>query len=789
MTKNNKQAQEDFFGPRNQIDFKFLTSKLANNWYWFIVSVFLCLLLAFLYLRYATPVYQTTTKIIITNDKKTGTGEDAALAEALGGQFGTANNAEGEAEILKTRNIMNKVVRDLKAYITYYDKGQIRSVDLYKSSPFVLRLLESPDNLKAVSLDVTLTGNKVHLYNDKFDKKVNLYQQFVIPGLGKVLIEKGTEDADPDKIYTVKVSTIRQTTNAFLGNLTVTIPIKQVNILVLDFIYQVPDKSEDILNKLIESYVQGNITDKNTIADSTIAFIENRLLFVGKELGSIEGNVQTFKQRNKLTDLALQSSQLVTSTADYMEQLAKVETQVSVLNDIEKYVTDANTNERIVPNGALLEDPGFAALVQRYNIIVLEKERSSVSRTEDNPYMQNLNVQISSARKDMLSSLTNLKKSLLIAKQKIQGRSNTIEGQVRNVPAVERTYLDLSRQQQIKQELYIFLLQKREETAISKTSNISNCKIIESPVTFGPISPQRMNVLGYGFILGAFIPFGIIFLKDRLNRRIISKEQVSTLVQAPVIGEIGNSKTGDAIAVSQSSRTAISEQFRALRTNLDFFLGDNEKTILLTSSMGGEGKSFVSLNLAAVLAISGKKVVVMELDLRKPNLSKKLNLANRFGFTNYIVSKEVMPKDILTPSATHENLFIIGSGVVPPNPAEIILNERTGQLMKYLREEFDYIIIDAPPVGIVTDAQLLSKYADLTLYVVRQGYTLKDQMEIPQEIFVGQKMKRISILLNDVKDGARYGSRYGYGYYDAEPENDSLFSRIGRKFRRNKENI
>lgn len=772
---SNRIPKEDIFLEKNQVDFKLLTSKMISNWYWFILSLIVCFSISYLYLRYTASIYKTSARILITSDKDKTPGVDA-LAQALGGELGTKNTVEAEAEILKTRHLMEKVVRRLTSYITYYHKGQVRSVNIYESAPFKLHLLESPDSIRPISLEVSITGNRVKLSNKFFSKEVNLYQAFVVPGLGRVQIENGDGKPKPGEAYIVNVNSIFKTVTDLMNKLEVSIPIKQVDIIALNFTDQVPKSSEDILNKLIEVYVQGNIEDKNKIADSTIAFIDNRLIYVGQELGHIEGSVQAFKQENKIADITAQSALLVTSTGDYMEQLAKVETQLSVLNSVEKYLTGSGSDERVVPSGALLDDPAFAAVVDRYNTIVLEKEKAGLSQTESNPYMQNLNTQIQGAKADMLSSLASLRKSLTISKQKIESRSGALAGQVKKVPAVERNYLDLARQQEIKQTLYVFLLQKREETALSKTSNISSCKIIEPPVSSGAISPIRMNVIGYGVVAGLFLPFAVIFLGDRLNTKIASKEQISRLTQVSIIGEIGkNDADAGTIVVSQGSRTPISEQFRSLRTNLAFFLKANEKTILLTSSMSGEGKSFIALNLAAALAISGKKVVVMEMDLRKPNLSNKLSLKNDLGFTNYIVNSEILPENIIRPSGVNENLFVISSGNIPPNPTEIILNERMDILMASLNETFDYIVIDAPPIGMVTDAQLLNKYADLTLYVVRQGYTFRDQMEIPQEIYRNEKIKNMAILMNDVENRSGYGYGYGYGI---DEEKKSFFSKL-----------
>jgi len=760
---NKKSYPEDVFVEKNKVNFNVLFSKMISGWYWFVISMVICLVISYAYLRYTPQTYNTSAKILITSDKAANAEQDA-LAKALGGQFGTANNVQGEAEILKTRHLMEKVIVDLKSYITYYHKGQVRSVDLYKDTPVKITLLQSPDSISPTDLEVTLQGNVAEVKSGVFTKKVNLNELFAIPGLGKVQLEKGPGYNVPGSTYVIKVSSVQQVVSNFLSKLRISIPIKDVNILTLDFTSQVPKSAEDILNKLITSYVSGNILDKNTIADSTISFIEDRLRFVGQELGRIEGDVQTFKQKNKVTDIAAQSGQLITSTSEYMDQLAKAETQISVLNSVEKHVLDARTNKSIVPSGALLEDPGFASLVERYNVAVLEKEKAGLRQTEDNPYMQNLNAQIGSARSDMLSSLRSLRSALVISRDKVKSRTNIIAGQVKDVPAVERTYLDLARQQQIKQDLYVFLMTKREETAISKTSNISNCKIIEPPVSSGPVSPVRTNVLGYGFILGLFIPFSIFFAFDRLNTKINTKEEVKNLTQISIIGEIGKSlDISDAIVTNHGSRTAISEQFRALRTNLAFFLKEGQKTIMLTSSMSGEGKSFLSINLAAILALSGKKVIVLEMDLRKPTLSHKLKVTNDIGFTNYIISQSLTLHDIIKPSGVNDKLQIITSGNMPPNPSEIILSDRTDLLIKDLYEIYDYIIIDAPPVGLVTDAQLLSKYADLTLYVVRQGFTFKDQLSIVQELHSGKKIKNMAILLNDVKNYGGYGYGYGYG--------------------------
>jgi len=771
MNTNQYVTDDPLFGSGKKFDFKIYLAKVKKNWYWFLISLFICVLGAFMYVRYATPIFSTTTSVLIKEDPNNSSGE-SGLLKAFGGDLAPTSSTETEAKIFKTSMLMEQVVKTLNANIAYYAQGKIKDMELAEA-PFKLKLLDAPNDKASGLMDVKIDGDKYKVSGVGFNKTVNLYQAFAVKGIGNVQLERGEIKADPDKTYTVKVMPVKNVAGAYLGKLLVTIPSKQVNIIDLNFSSPLPKRSEAILNTLIDVYIKTNILDKNTIADSTISFINERLMLVSSELGTVEGNVEAFKKENKVTDIAAQSAQLITTSSETIQDLAKVETQLSVLNSLQTYLGDEGSTERVMPSGVLVEDPGFTALVDRYNTIVMEKERSKLSQTEGNPYVQNLNTQIAGIRGDMLKSIESLKRSLSIAKNAAQNRNNKMDTQVGKVPGIQRKYLDLERQQQIKQELYVFLLQKKEETAISKTSNISNCKVIERPMSVGPISPNGRSIISYGVFLGLLIPLGAIYLGDVLNTKVKSRDDVANLTRVPIIGEIGASTSMDTIVVASDSRTPISEQFRNLRTSLSFFLKDQEKRILVTSSMGGEGKSFCSINLAAIIALTGKKVVVMEMDLRKPNLSNKFNLKHTLGYTNYITSEEVTVADIIQPSGLQNNLFVISSGPIPPNPAELLINNRIDGLMEALERDFDYIIMDAPPIGLVTDAQLLSNHADLTLYIVREGYTFKEQLAITEDILRNKKIARMAILLNGATINTSYG--YGYGYGSEDTNSDSSF--------------
>ncbi|MGX5687388.1 GumC family protein [Arcticibacter tournemirensis] len=743
--------------------------KLLNKWYWFLLGSIIGLLLAYVYIRYSTPVYKINAKVLVNDEKKGGSmlGANSVLGD-LNSMLGGKSTVDNEAEILKTRFLMEQVVREMNANITYYLKGTIRDIEEYKP-PFIVVPISLNDTIAPRTFEVVrLDDGSLEVSDEIFHKKIKYNQPFEIPELGKIQISEGfLPERSLTRNFKFNITSFDAKVADFMKRLTVNVTNKQVTTIDLSFEYPLPEKGEDILETLIVKYEEASLQDKNTIADSTISFIEDRLLFVGRELGDVEGNIQQFKQKSQIADISEQSKILVESSSDYIKELANVETQLSIIGSLESYLKDDLSYKRVLPSAIVTQDVVFSSLVERYNALLLEKDRLLLSSTEDNPNVINLEQQISNLRKDMTSNLNSTKRSLMITRNALLKKTGQMEAQIMKVPATERTYLDLARQQQIKQELYIFLLQKREETAISKTSNISNSKVIDPPKSENlPFSPKKSIILLLGFALGIGLPFLVIYLQDFLNDKILTREDISKRTGAPIIAEISNNSENKTIVVSRESRSPISEQFRALRTNLSFFLnGPAQKSILLTSGMPGEGKSFVAINLATVLAISGKKVVVMEMDLRKPNLSNKLDLKNTFGFTNYIISEEVQREQVVRPSGINDNLFIISSGPIPPNPTETILHSRMEELMTYLSQRFDYIIIDAPPIGLVTDAQLLNRYADLTLYIVRQGYTLKNQLGLPDELYRNQKMKKLALLVNDIKVTRGYGYGYGYGAY------------------------
>lgn len=765
MNSNNEQFSSSET-EESSIDLRQLFDRYRHNWHWFAISLVTCVILAFLYSRYSAPMYRVYARVLVNDDKKGGglIGGGDLLGD-LGGLLGGKSTVDNEAEIIKTKDLIQKVVEDLDLNITYYRKGRIHKSEVYET-PFVLLPINLRKTFDKVDLDVEFSGDKVNLSGPDLDISVDLNSQFTIPDVGSFRITRQRTKIPQSEDYKISIESVDSKIAHLSEDLDVKVANKLITIIDLTLKSPVPIKGVDVLNRLIYNYVEQNLKDKNEVADSTISFIQRRLMVIGSELGNAEGSIEAFKQKNNLADMSEQGKLLVASSEQYLVELAKVETQISIVNSLLDYLKDTEKNKRVLPSSLVSQDLVFGAAIEKYNSLVLERGRKLIGLSESNPVILNLDNEIANARLDIQSNLTSTLNSLNITRNKMSSQVNMAESQIKKVPATERNYLQLARQQQIKQELYLFLMQKSEETAISKTANISNSRTIDSPrAEIEPYAPKKAVIFLFATLLGLFIPVGLLYIKDVFNDKIESKADIEKFVFVPIVGEISHNSDYNNLVIANSSRSPIAEQFRALRTNLAFYLrSPQEKVILFTSSMSGEGKSFAAINLGNILALSGKRVCLMELDLRKPGLSSKLGIQHKVGFTNYVISDEITEADIIKQLDIHSELFIIPSGPLPPNPAETLLSDRTSVLLNKLKSQFDFIIIDAPPVGIVADAHLLAPFSDLCLYLVRQNFTRKDQLHIVRDLYKSGKMKKLGIVVNDINDSSGYGYGYGYGY-------------------------
>lgn len=774
------------------VDIKFLVAKVIGNWYWYVLSIILFIGLGVLFALFSAPRYEVKGRVLVTGYGPqgrtiTGTSEATMLNDL--GLFSVPNSVLNELEIIHSQTLMNKTVHDLQLNVTYWGQGKIRYEETYKASPFFITLTSLNQLQDPLEFDVRINKNKVTFRNEDNDSTFSMnFGDSVNIGYCRFVLERNPDvtENDPKHKLGMIVNNYNNTLDYYLNNIEAITTNEFVNIIDLTLDGPTPQRGEDVLKHLINLYVHSDIDEKNKVADSTIAFINDRLISVSADLTNIDKDIESFKKQNRLTDLSEDSKVLIQNSAATASDLADKEVQVKIINDLEGYLRDDKNNTRIMPTTAPIQDPAFVQTLEKYNALQLQRQTYLANTTEANPVVQSTDIQLKQLRGDLLSMMSTYRNGINTQQEELRSRTGSMIGNIEKVPTQERVYLDFTRRQNVMQQLYSYLLTTKEQTAVSKSNNIGPIRVVDEP-TRGPVPyfPNMLIIGAVAIFLGLLIPSIVIFMKELLNTKVISSDDIQNHTNVPVVAEISHSKGDKQIVVTRDSRSEIGEQFRTLRTNLQFLLPNaSDKIMMTTSSMGGEGKSFVAMNLAATLALSGKKVLLMELDLRKPRISSTLNVDNSMGFSNYIVS-DIKVNDVIKPSGIHPNCMLLGSGSLPPNPAELLVHPKVNTLFTEIRNQFDYVIVDCSPVGLVTDALLLSRYADIVLYVVRQRYTFKKQINMIQALANDRKFKKLDIIFNDVKAlpgygygygyGYSYGYKYGYGYYDEKP---SFFKRL-----------
>lgn len=747
-------------------------------WPWIILSVAVCVILSYINLRYQTPEYRVKASVLIQDDKNTGSSSSAGVLEEFGLLAGK-RNVDNEVEIFKSFTLMKAVVEAEQLFIKYYYPTKFRDTEVFTKRPVSMKYVDPRSDtshnfgrynlvLNPKQADAfTITVNEKN-YPGKFGDTLN------VPG-GRIVIyaAEGLRRWNYQEPVIIVAAPLERAVTEYMSRLSVAIPNKQVSIIVLSLNEVIPEKGERVLNALIRTYLQANVNDNNQIADSTIKFIDDRLKLVFGELSGIEKEIENFKIENKLTDISEQARVILENTTAFAKQQAEQEVQLAVIDSLEQFLANTKNNSRVVPSSLVMQEPSFISLIQRYNEVQLARDKMLMSATNAHPSIGTIDEQLTNIRKELLSSIGSIKKGVIITINELRKRTARFDAQITSVPQKERVWLDYSRQQAIKQELYLFLLKKREETAISKSSTLANGRIVDSAkAEANPFKPQKRSFIMFGFILGIALPFVFYFIKGLFNTRVSTSKDILAATITPILAEIGHSADDGEVVVTANAKSHISEQFRSLRTNVKFLLtGEQDKVLLITSSMGGEGKSFLSINLAASLAIAGKKVILMELDLRKPKISEILKL-QKIGITNYLIEDGTDWKARVQVYGENTKFDVLSSGPIPPNPAELLMLPRMNDLVTTLRKHYDYIIIDSAPVGLVTDAQILASLADATIYVVRHRLTYKQQLRWLDKLYRKNSLPKMNIVVNDVqvkKVGYGYqesGYGYGYGFYE-----------------------
>lgn len=798
--RNNVTPQQ----PEEEVNIQELLFRYLIHWPWFVASVLFCVVCAFAYLKVATPVYNVSATVLIKDEDKGGGATMASELEkmGLGGMINTKSNVDNEVEVLKSKSLALEVVEQLNLYVSYRNEDGWLSKEMYRTSPVLVSLTsQEADQLpKPMKVEMNLLAPgkmnvEIEVGEKKYQKHLDKLPAVFPTDEGTVaflantdtLVEKWGEVQH----ITATIAKPMAVAKGYIKALSIAPTSKTTSVVNISLQNSSTQRGKDFINKLIEVYNINTNNDKNEVAQKTAEFIDERIAIISKELGSTEQDLETFKRTAGITDLTSEAKIALEGNAEYEKRRVENQTQISLVKDLQRYL-QGNEYE-VLPSNVGLKDAALAAAIAKYNEMLMERNRLLRTSTENNPTIINLTSSIHAMRANVVASMDATLKGLQITKADLQREAKRFSQRISDAPTQERQFVSIARQQEIKAGLYLMLLQKREENAITLAATANNAKIIDAAIPDeAPVAPKNMMILLAALVLGVGLPVGVIFLISLTQVSIEGRADVEKLTTLPVIGDIpvADDLKGSSIAVFENQNNLMSETFRGIRTNLQFLLEEGQKVVMVTSTVSGEGKSFVSANTAISLSLLGKKVVIVGLDIRKPGLNKVFNLSTKEqGITQFLTDPKRNIMDLVQQSDINANLFILPGGAVPPNPTELLARKGLEEAIEQLKQHFDYIVLDTAPVGMVTDTQLISRVADLTVYVCRADYTRKSEFSLVNELAVTNKLPRISIAINglDLKKKKYgyyygygkygkyygYGKRYGYGYDYGEHENNS----------------
>lgn len=766
-------------------DYHAILFKYIIRWPWFVGSILLCLLIAWLYLRYATPVYNISATIIIKDDQKGGSaGNDLSAFEDLG-IVSSSKNIDNEIEILRSKSLIQDVVDELGLYIRYFAKGRINDIELYGTSPILVHYApEDADRLASpilLTLDyqadgqLNVTGT---LNGESIDKRFTTLPAVLSGEAGTITLL--TNDRHPiQEDGTVEVTILKPlaVAKSYLRGLNIEPTSKTTSVATVSLEDTHRKRGENFINKLVEMYNRDANNDKNEVAESTARFIDERISVINRELGSTEQELESFKRQAGLTDLSSDAQLAVTEKSEYEKRRVENGTQLNLVRYLSDYLEQPENAGKVLPMNVGLDDTSLSGLISEYNALVLERNRLLRTSSQANPVIRRLDDDIRSLRSSLNTTLTSVREGLLITQADLDRQANKFAGRINNAPTQERRFVSIQRQQEIKAGLYLMLLQKREENNIALAATANNAKIIDDALADDtPVSPQRQLIYLAALLAGIAIPIIAIYLAGLFSFRIESRADVEKLTTVPIVGDIPLNEPSDSdmpsIAVRENENSVMAETFRDLRTNLLFMLGSPEqKVILITSTTSGEGKTFIASNLAISLALLGKKVILVGLDVRKPGLNRVFRLPlKRTGITQYLsASQSTDLRSMILPSGITANLDLLPSGLVPPNPTELLARPALEEAIDQLKQTYDYIVLDTAPIGMVTDTLLIVRVADASVYVCRADFTYKTHYQLINNLQQQRRLPQLCTVINGLdmekkKYGyGKYGKYYGYG--------------------------
>jgi len=662
-------------------------------WYLFLISISACLTSAFVYLKLSTPQYKISSTLLIQESKE-GEGVLKGTAFSDLAIFNASRTVDNEMEVLRSRNLLEKVLKGLSLETNYFIDGPLKQTELYGSSLPVKVILEKIGS-KGYNKKLKVSVLDAHTFKLEDGPEHGTYKfgQKVYNPDYIIRVIPGPAFAKNSKTVNINFNNIHGLAESYSSSRLEILPIKlEANTIVLSLEDAIPERGIDILTRLIEIYNKQNVEEKNKLALNTISFIDNRLKFLSTDLSTVEEDVEQYKQDNRVTDIGSDAQQNLQQASEYDQQLASSEIQLNVLQSIEAYLKSQGNQFEMVPSTLGLEDATLVGLINRFNEVQLERQRLLRTSEPRNPLVLNINDQLTNLKSNIRENLRNIRRGLMITRNNLLANSSQFKSRIKTVPSIERGLQVRNREQGVKEGLYHYLLQKREETALSLSATIPTSRVVDPPAySSAPVKPKGALIYLYSFLLSFIIPISGIFAKGLFNNKVQSVSDVENVTDALILGELSHKQDDDTIVIKKDSRTTISELFRYIRSNLSFVNAENaNKVLLITSSMKGEGKTFFSVNLGVTLSLVDKKVVVLEFDLRKPDLLRSIHMKCSKGITSYLESDNISIDDIILPSSTSPNLSFIGCGPMAENPAEVLMSPKIPQLFEQLKKRFDF---------------------------------------------------------------------------------------------------
>ena len=776
----------------SSFDFATLYRTIVLNWYWFVLSLIIFGSLGAIYLRYTTPMYQSTAKLLIKDESGSNRRGQSLQNMSNLGIISNSTGIDNEMEILTSHSLAEDAIRDLKLYVNYSTKGRVKDVILYRNQP--LNVDVDPGHLEKLNAPIDLTITKDSIFyivsgtyyvptNDNsnegpysINRKITNLPATIATRAGIITVSSNYgHTLKNSDVLNVSILSPRMAANKYTSELQVSQTAKSTSIAQLQLTDEVPQRSLDYLKQLAIVYNRQANEDKNTIALRTDKFINDRLSKINTELGKTEGELQNYKQKNGIVELQMNAGNSVANQNNSELKLADVETQIELFNTIAREVESSSRNlTQVIPSNVGLDDQSSTSLINKYNELVLERNRLLRSASESSPVVEPLTAQIRELNGNIRRAIAAARQNLLIQRDAVSAQVNKYNGQVAETPQQERMLTQIDRQQEVKSGLYLMLLQKREENSISLAATADKGKLIDDPQLVGKISPKSTSIMMVALLIGLVIPVLVILVLQFFRYKIEGHDDVARLTKLPIIADVAvasNKAKGKAdIVVHENQNNQMEEIFRSMRTNLQFMLKEGQKVVLFTSSTSGEGKTFNAANLSVSFGLLGKKVILVGLDIRRPRLAELFGINDhKHGITNLLVKDNPTAEELqeqILPSGVNKNLDLLMAGPIPPNPAELIARNSLDIIINLLKEKYDYIMIDTAPVGLVTDTLQIARVVDASIYMCRADYTPKSSFNLINALANENKFPNMAIVLNGIDMSKRkYSYYYGYGGY------------------------